>query len=698
MIIALIGNPNCGKTTIFNSLTSSSQRVGNWPGVTVERKSGFFKQKDQAIEVVDLPGIYSLTHPVSLDERITSDFVYQQKADLFINILDANNLERNLYLTMQLIEMRVPMVVALNMMDTATARRKKILLNQLENELGCKVIPLEAHKGKGISALKQAIENPKISAIEIRYPEAIEKALSKIAKPRHEAIHLLENESPNPNLLEDSDILIADTRYRFIHTIVKHSVETTITQKSTWTKRIDEVILNRFLGIPIFLAVMYCMFFFAINIGGAFQDFFDLSSSTIFIDGVAYLLTQLGSPEWLIALLANGLGKGINTVVTFIPVIGAMFFFLALLEDSGYMARAAFVIDRLMRMLGLPGKSFVPMIVGFGCNVPAVMAARTLENNRDRILTIMMSPFMSCSARLAIFAVFTAAFFPVGGQNIVFLLYLTGIFMAVLTGFLLRRTLLQGKPAPLIMELPPYHLPTFKSLSSHAWQRLKGFVLGAGKLIIPICILLGFLNAGESTQTWLASFGKAITPIFAPLGIHHDNWPATVGLLSGVLAKEVVIGTLNTLYQSSLPAADFHFWQQLSTAVSSIPVHLAALTHSLANPLLARAPIHSLDQQLYGTLAAKFDGQIGALSYLLFVLLYFPCVSTLGAMWRELSRGWTIFSVVWMTTVAYGTSVLFYQSATLLQHPISSSIWIAGLAFVFTFIISGMQNHGFART
>lgn len=698
MIIALVGNPNCGKTTIFNALTSSSQRVGNWPGVTVERKSGFFKHQDKAVEVIDLPGIYSLSHPASLDERIASDFLYQKQANVFINIIDANNLERNLYLTMQLIEMRVPMIIALNMMDTAAARQKNILISKLEQELGCNVIPLQAHKNKGIKELKQAIlEQAKISGLEIQYPEAIEQALSKMNKPRHEATHTLENGDLMPEL-DDADILIADTRYRLIHNIVERCIEKIAMKSSTWTTKIDQIVLNRYLGIPIFLTVMYCMFFFAINVGGAFQDFFDLSSSTIFIDGTAFLLAKVGSPDWLIALLANGLGKGINTVLTFIPVIGAMFFFLALLEDSGYMARAAFVIDRLMQMLGLPGKSFVPMIVGFGCNVPAVMAARTLENNRDRILTIMMSPFMSCSARLAIYAVFTAAFFPSGGQNVVFLLYLTGILMAVLTGFLLRQTVLQGKPAALIMELPPYHLPRFKTLAKHAWQRLKGFVFGAGKLILPICILLGFLNAGASTQSWLASFGKAITPIFAPLGIHHDNWPATVGLLSGVLAKEVVIGTLNTLYQSSLPVESLHFWHQLYLAVLSVPEHLSALVSSLTNPLLARAPLHTLNQQVYGTMAAQFDGKIGAVSYLLFVLLYFPCVSTLAAMWRELNKAWTLFSIAWMTAVAYGTSVLFYQSLTLSLHPLSSSLWIAGVAFVFSFIISGMQNHGLART
>jgi ferrous iron transport protein B len=453
------------------------------------------------------------------------------------------------------------------------------------------------------------------------------------------------------------------------------------------------------LGVPIFLGVMYLLFLFAINIGGAFQDFFDITSQAIFVDGFAWLLNQLGSPAWLTALLANGFGKGINTTLTFIPVIGALFLFLSLLEDSGYMARAAFVIDRFMRMLGLPGKAFVPMIVGFGCNVPAVMAARTLENKRDRILTIMMSPFMSCGARLAIYAVFTTAFFPQGGQNVVFALYLIGILMAILTGFILRHTLLKGEPSPLVMELPIYHVPQVKSLLLHAWQRLKGFVFRAGKLIVPICMLIGVLNAlhldgtlvvGDGdTHSLLSMVGQWATPVFAPMGEQADNWPATVGLVTGVLAKEVVVGTLNTLYTQLghasplLNGEALHFWASLKAAIESIPNNFAQLGDAFSNPVLAKAPIHALDQTAYGLMYQRFDGQVGAFAYLLFVLLYFPCISTTAAMLREVHRGWSVFSIVWMTGVAYGVAVLFYQSATWLRHPLASSFWIVGIVAIF---------------
>ncbi|EKD53754.1 MAG: hypothetical protein ACD_60C00157G0008 [uncultured bacterium] len=742
--VALVGNPNCGKTTVFNRLTGARQRVGNWPGVTVERKTGLLTYQDKKIQVMDLPGTYSLNvvnESSSVDERIACEYILAKNADLIINILDASNLERHLYLTMQLLEMRVPMLIALNMMDVANERGIKIKLKQLAKELNCVIVPIEAHKNKGIEVLKQKmVEHQKnASHFSINYlkEDILKKAISEISSlikteySSHQkewiATRLLEDDvfvrqkvdsvilkdvlkwqqTIRDTLQEDPDILLADARYRFIEKLRSKTVIKNKNSKTTWTTYIDNIVLNRILGIPIFLMVMYAMFFFAINIGGAFQDFFDIGSNTLFVDGASYGLAHLGAPSWLIVLLANGLGKGINTTVTFIPVIGAMFLFLALLEDSGYMARAAFIMDRLMRAMGLPGKSFVPMIVGFGCNVPAVMAARTLENKRDRILTVMMSPFMSCSARLAIYAVFTAAFFPVGGQNIVFLLYLIGIAMAMLTGLMLRKTLLQGEPAPLVMELPSYHLPNIKTVLLHAWQRLKGFLFRAGKLILPICILIGacsawnmngsiVLNADGDANSVLSMVGRMVTPIFAPMGIHQDNWPATVGLVTGILAKEVVIGTLNALYSQMghlgvLQANAFHFFGGLQQAVLSIPANLAQLGNSFSNPVLAIAPVHVLAQGVYGLMYQRFDGQVGAIAYLLFVLLYFPCVSTIAAMWREVHRGWAIFSVFWTTGIAYGVSVGFYQLATYAKHPLSSFYWVAGIVMALCLTITGVK-------
>jgi ferrous iron transport protein B len=778
--IGLVGNPNCGKTTLFNALTGARQKVGNWPGVTVERKSGILKQGMTSIEVVDLPGTYSLTvvsDSGSIDEKIACDFILNRRADVMVNIVDASHLERSLYLTVQLLEMHVPMILAVNMMDVACQRGIRISLPEFEKMLGCPVVSLEANRGKGIDDLRKAIVNiaysvnqsssekimtgfavsstgmPDIFFSENPRNRLLNETIHKIAASisassnlsqipanlsapssnssqiaaslsirsnlplRWLAIRLLENDifvrqCVTQNIVqqvsddqkelhaktgEDADILLADARYHFIGELLKQCVQHNKKTKTTMTAYLDRLILNRWLGIPFFLVVMYLMFLFAINIGGAFQDFFDISSSTIFVGGVEAVLTQWHAPVWLIAILANGIGKGLNTTFTFIPVIGAMFLFLAFLEDSGYMARATFVIDRLMRALGLPGKSFIPMIVGFGCNVPAVMAARTLENKRDRILTIMMSPFMSCGARLAIYAVFVAAFFPQGGQNVIFALYIIGITAAMLTGLLLRKTYLQGDPAPLLMELPVYHVPNIKTVCLHAWQRLKGFVFRAGKLIVPICVVLGVLNSltlggsinsGDGDVNSLLSWlGRAVTPLFAPMGIQQDNWPATVGLLTGVLAKEVVIGTLNALYSqlshvTELQANGFSFFGGLRDAWLSIPANLAGLGGALGNPFLAEAPIHTLSQGIYGVMYQRFGGQVGAMAYLLFVLLYFPCVSTTAAMLREVHKGWVIFSVCWTTGLAYIVAVIFYQLATCLQHPVISFCWVAGLVLV----------------
>ncbi len=456
--------------------------------------------------------------------------------------------------------------------------------------------------------------------------------------------------------------------------------------------------LNRWLGIPLFLLVMYSMFFFAINFAGIFQDFFDIASTTIFVDGFSHLLHALHAPQWLIAILAVGIGKGINTTVTFIPVIAGMFLFLSFLEDSGYMARAAFVVDRLMQAMGLPGKSFIPLVVGFGCNVPAIMSARTLENPRDRILTVMMSPFMSCGARLTIFAVFVSAFFPHGGQNIVFLLYLIGILCAIITGFIVRHTLLSGQSSPLLMELPAYHAPRLGLLLQNTWMRLKGFVFRAGRLIVPICVLIGALNAMTMSNghSILANLGEWLTPIFSPMGIHQNNWPATVGLLTGILAKEVVIATLNTLYTQVGHLAvwketGFHFWAGMQQALQSIPNNIGSLADAFKNPILATAKDSSLTPGMIGVMSSRFDGPVGAFAYLLFVLLYIPCVSTAAVTARELGKTWMCFSLLWNTLMAYAIAVIFYQVATFSLHPAESMFWILSLFGIFVVILFVMK-------
>ncbi|MCW8470108.1 Fe(2+) transporter permease subunit FeoB [Fluoribacter gormanii] len=732
--VLLVGNPNCGKTTLFNALTGDNQRIGNWPGVTVEKKTGSFLVAQQRIEVTDLPGIYSLVahaDGISQDEEIAAQSVVTIDADCIINVIDACHLERHLYLTTQILELGKPVLLALNMMDIAQQRGISIDPKALSQQLGCPVIPIQAHKKIGMTQLMEELT---------RLPQAVTPLMLPLSKPIQQTLMTLENTlidegysqslayyyarrlAEGDKLLFDKaitqdltllnevdpslDVLLADARYQKIHELVTDVQKKRSDASEHFTAKLDKIMLHRVLALPIFFAMMYLMFLFAINVGGAFQDFFDISTDTIFVQGTSWLLQQIQAPNWLIALLANGVGKGINTTLTFIPVIAAMFFFLSLLESSGYMARAAFVVDKAMRKMGLPGKSFVPMIVGFGCNVPAIMAARTLDSERDRLLTVMMSPFMSCSARLAIYAVFVAAFFPSGGQNVVFSLYLIGILMAVLTGFLLRKTTLKGHASPLILELPAYHKPALKRLFKETFMRLRFFVVRAGKLIVPICVILGGLNAitldgginsaEASTQSLLSLMGQSITPLFSPMGIHQDNWPATVGLLTGMLAKEVVVGTLNSLYAqvghvTEIAAAHFDFWAGIKAAFWSIPQNLAQLGSALMNPVLASAADSPVSQSVYGVMAERFDGKIGAYAYLLFVLLYIPCVSTMAVIRQEANKKYMWISVIWSFVIAYVTAVLFYQVAKWIQNSEQSMSGIVVLLLILLFAMGVRQ-------
>lgn len=739
---ALIGNPNCGKSTLFNALTGSHQKVGNWPGVTVERKSGYFDQEGHRIELVDLPGVYSLvttTQDTAIDTRIACEAIASGEMDAILNILDGSNLERHLYLTLQLLEMQLPMVVAVNMLDVLENRGINIDLDALSKQLGCPVVGLSASRKTGIKQLKKVMLESSRAVVRenqkpLAYPVALDHAVDAIAQimitHRPDSTHisrflalcwlegdvtfqiaeplvLMQAQRQNLELQmkEEADLLIADVRYTAAHTIVKSVVQKMLlSSMPTLTQRIDKIVLHRICGIPIFLASMYLMFFFSINLGGVFQPFFDQASDAIFVNGLAQLLTTMHVPMTVVVLLTLGLGKGINTVVTFIPLISCLFLWLSFLESSGYMARAAFVIDRIMRAMGLPGKAFVPLIVGFGCNVPAILAARTLEHRRDRLLTLMMTPFMSCGARLAIYAVFTAAFFPVGGHNIVFALYLIGIFMAVMTGCILRKTVLKGESSPWLVELPAYHCPTPGVLLRSTWHRLKQFVLKAGFYIVPVCFLVGVLNAFTpaghlvaipeqgSTDSVLSVVGKAVTPVFAPMGIREENWPATVGLVTGVLAKEVVVGTLNTLYTQvghlSLSSDEpFHFSEAMQKAILSIPQNFIQLKDSLNNPIAASAGDASMNSSALGVMSHYFDGQIGAMAYLLFVLLYFPCISATAVLAKESSRRWAVFSVMWSTGLAYLAAVVFYQTATWLVHPLTSLSWILSLSLLLTVVL-----------
>lgn len=731
--VMLIGNPNCGKTTLFNALTGDTQRVGNWPGVTVEKKTGESTFDGQTIHVTDLPGVYSLVSSVadsSQDAQIAAAAVMQNDADIFVNVIDSCHLERHLYLTSQLLELGKPVILAINMMDLAEQRGISIDASALSAQVQCPVVLLQAHRLSGLSELKQAILAQPLPcrALSLSLPQVLQGTLTHLeqqlvlkghpgAFAPYIARRVLEGDtlltrdcseivSHNSHL--ECDILMADARYQAVHHLVTMVQKKRSDVRDHITAKIDRIVLHRIWALPIFFAMMYLMFFLSINVGGAFQDFFNITTDTIFVQGVAYCLQQFNAPGWLIALCAKGIGGGINTTLTFIPVMASMYFFLSLLEASGYMARAAFIVDKVMRALGLPGKSFVPMIVGFGCNVPGIMAARTLDSERDRLLTVLMSPFMSCSARLAIYAVFVAAFFPTGGQNVVFSLYLIGILMAVLTGFMLRKTLLRGKPAPLILELPAYQRPSLRRLVKETMQRVRYFITRAGKLIIPVCIILGGLNAltidggisfnAASSESILSVFGQWLTPIFSPMGLQHDNWPATVGLLTGTLAKEVVIGSMNTLYADIGHIAQaipehFDLWGSLQEALYSIPQNLARLGHVLNGSMLPDAPTDHVSQSIYGVMYEHFDGKAGAYAYLLFILLYIPCVSTMAAIRQEASRKLMWFSISWSFIVAYATAVSFYQLATIAQHPQQTFSYLLAIVCGVALCIVAAMRH-----
>lgn len=685
MRIAIVGNPNSGKTTLLNALTGSRHRVGNWPGVTVERVDGEYEHDGTHVDVTDLPGIYSFS-AYSVDETIARQHILSDRPDLVVNIVDAASLERNLYLTTQLLEMRVPVVVALSMVDVARRRRMKIEIGHLSRHLGCPVVPINAPGKEGIDELRDAIRatvrDKAVSATRVEYDAELEEGIERVRSlvssraetagvdARWLAIKVFEKDGISDEITggldlggivdaeteriekhvgEDLDIVIADGRYGFIHGLAVDVVKRDVELRQTVSDSIDKVLLNRVLGIPAFLAIMYGVFVLTMNVGGVFIDLFDKVCGMVFVDGFGSLLASLGAPGWLVVFLADGIGGGIQTVATFVPPIFFIFLCLAVLEDSGYMARAAFIMDRLLRAVGLPGKAFIPMLVGFGCNVPAILAARTLENNRDRVLTVLMNPFMSCGARLPVYTLFVAAFFPDHGGIVLFGLYIAGIVLAILTGLLLKQTVLQGEPATFVMELPPYHVPTLRGVLHHTWHRLKSFILRAGQVILVAVVILTLLNAvgtdgslgnQEAGQSLLSGLGRAIVPVFRPLGVTSDNWPGAVGLISGLFAKEAVIGTLGTLYA------------QVEGAASSEMTTVSGMLR-------------------------YFDGRIGAVAYLLFVLIYSPCVAVIAAIYRETNAKWAAFSVGYQTFLAWATATTVYQAGTFHRHPASSFVWIA---------------------
>ncbi len=726
--ILTVGNPNSGKTTLFNGLTGARQQVGNWAGVTVEKKTGRYLYAGDELLLTDLPGIYALdsgNDANSLDESIASRAVLTHPADVIINVVDVTCLERSLYMTLQLRELGRPMVVVLNKMDALKRERQTIDVKKLQQALACPVFTLSAHNKQQVARFKDKLHNALVQGmalepLQLDYGQRFESAIAALqpdfteqqVSARALAIRALENDLLVVNMLQqaqreqlvfeqqrsemDIDLHVADCKYTYLHQLCQQVRRSEGKLSHSFTEKADRVILNKWVGVPFFFVVMYLMFMFSINIGSAFIDFFDIGVGALLVDGGHYLLDD-HLPVWLVTLLADGIGGGVQTVATFIPVIACLYLFLALLESSGYMSRAAFVLDKVMQKIGLPGKAFVPLVLGFGCNVPAIMATRTLDQERERKLAASMAPFMSCGARLPVYALFAAAFFPDLGQNIVFGLYLLGIVAAVFTGWVLKKTLYPGTSDSFVMEMPDYELPTLRNVAIKTWHKLKRFVLGAGKTIVMVVAILSFLNSlgpdgsfgnQDSGNSLLSRAAQIVTPVFAPIGIEADNWQATVGIITGIFAKEAVVGTLNNLYTSSQSDnADYDLLASLQQAVGSIADNLTGLNFS--DPLgievgdltdsASAAADQQVDAALFGNLHSHFSSGYAAFSYLIFILLYTPCVAAMGAYVREFGGRFARFIAVWTMGLAYAGATLFNQAAHLAENPLSSSLWIVAV-------------------
>lgn len=666
--MALAGNPNCGKTTLFNVLTGSNQYVGNWPGVTVQKKVG--KTKIGHSELVDLPGIYSLS-PYTMEEIVTRDYIINENPEVIINIIDGTNLERNLYLTVQLLELNRPMVIAVNMMDDVEQKGWNLDCEKLSVELGVPVVPITARRGANVETVLKKAEKlahgKAYWAPKVTYDTTTQNALNDILfilaensyeKPLpleffagkllegdnqcHELLHLSKDQLARIEKIivayeatseyGDRESMLADARYRYIEQIAKKSLDKgKDANKLTVSDKIDKIVTNRFLAIPIFLVMMLLMFMFTFGpVGKVLSDGVEYAFGNWLVPVVQNLLDMASAPDWAYGLILDAAIGGVSGILVFLPQIAILFLCLSLLEDSGYMARAAFIMDRLLRKLGLSGKSFIPMLMGFGCTTPAVMAARTLENEKDRKLTMMLTPFMSCGARLPIYALFAEVFFEKNQGLVVFSMYILGIVVAIITGVILKHTLFRGNVAPFVMELPQYRLPLFKSIAQHVWEKCKGFIVKASTVIFAMSIIvwifqnfsMSFQMVTDSSQSILGKFGSLIAPLFTPLGF--GTWQATVALLTGLIAKESVVSTMTILYAGGQQAM------------------LGAAIVGVFNP-------------------------ISAYAFMAFTLLYMPCISAFVTIRKEMgSMKWALGTAVLQTSIAYFVSLLIYQIGSLI--------------------------------
>lgn len=660
MKVSLMGNPNTGKTSLFNRVTGSYEYVGNWSGVTVEKKVGSFKHSDD--KLVDLPGLYNF-NPISADEAVVTNFFLNESCDKILNVVDASQLDRNLHLTLQMLDLEIPSVVALNMVDVAQNRGIVVESGKLSLALDVNVAPIVARTGQGCEKIDSAIKNADVSKFYVDYGTEINSGLvafkaiveNKIKHPKWAYHQILEGNNVVKNhvstVVENDDLdnliekvskeveanrgkivaeFMFERRSKEIKQILKVCRKTDATPRTTTTEKIDKVLLNPILGIPIFLAMMFIIFKISFEwIGGPLSDALDGFISGTFATAVNNLLIALGASDMVISLVIDGIIAGVGGVLVFFPQIIVIFLCLSILEDSGYMARVAYVMDRLLEKAGLSGKSFVSMIIGFGCNVPGIMAARSIETPRERLLTILLTPFMSCSARLPVYAVFAGAFFAGNESIVVFSMYIIGIVLALILAKIFSKTIAKGEASFFVVELPPYRAPQALTLMKNTWDKGKHFIVRCGTIIflgsVAIWVFSSFGSGGYGVpveESFLAAIGMVLAPLFAPLGF--GTWEATASLITGVFAKEAVVSSMAILYGSSTETG-------LITAVSE-----------------------------------QFT-KLSAYSYMVFTLLYIPCLATIAAIWKETrSAKWTFFSIGYSFVVAYIVCFLIYQVGTLL--------------------------------
>ena len=661
--MALAGNPNCGKTTLFNVLTGSNQYVGNWPGVTVQKKVGTTKIGHS--EIVDLPGIYSLS-PYTMEEIVTKDYIINEVPEVIINIIDGANLERNLYLTLQLIELNRPMVVAVNMMDDVEQKGWKLDCERLAADLLLPVIPITARRGEGVDKVLKVAEKlahgKEYYSPKIEYDNITQNALNDIlivlseqkyidtmplqffagkllewdiksveelnlTEQQMKKIGTIVEEYEKTSIYGDRETMLADARYKFIEKLTSKCLSKgEEAHKMTLSDKIDRFVTNRFLAIPIFLGMMFLMFTLTFGpISKVLSSGIDWLFNGLIVPLVESGLQLADAPQWAYGLLVDAAIGGVSGILVFLPQIAILFLCLSFLEDSGYMARAAFIMDRLLRRLGLSGKSFIPMLMGFGCTTPAVMAARSLENEKDRKLTIMLTPFMSCGARLPIYALFAEIFFETNKGLVVFSMYILGIIVAILTGLVLKHTIFKGNVAPFVMELPQYRLPLLKSISLHVWEKCKGFVVKAGTIIFAMSVILwvcqnfnfSFQMVENSSDSILGVLGSVIAPIFTPLGF--GTWEATVSLISGLIAKESVVSSMTILYAGG-------------------------------------------QQALVGSALSAVFNPVTAYAFMAFTLLYPPCISAFVTIKKELgSTKWALLTALLQIGIAYFVALVIAQ-------------------------------------